>query len=138
MSTETHRTHKPLLLYGGIAAGFVLLVLLLGGGFLLLERRTADYPDATILAEHINPSLRGYPSLRQDVAFRTSDPFPEVYNWYSVGFDLGPETYAQGSCILIENSQNWFILRRHMSATICDTPGDRLIFIERTLALGSP
>lgn len=93
------------------------------------------YPDATPVSAHNRVRWVPLPTVRQDAAFRTTDPFPKVYNWYSTGFELGPESRAMSTCILLEETHRRMLLLEHMSVTLCDTPNDRMVFVERTLSL---
>jgi hypothetical protein len=113
-------------------------LLLLAAVALMTGLRSAAYPGATMVSQHSRATFAGHPSLRLDSSYRTTDPFPAIYNWYSVGFDLGTESHAQGGCILLGNTHSMLLLRHHMSAMICDTTDDRMIFVERTISLPLP
>jgi hypothetical protein len=90
-------TRRVLLISLSVTVGLIILVSL---GFWSVYL-PADYPGATNASS--STSLRYAPSLviRRISTYRTNDPFPKVYNWYSQRFDLGPEQYAQGGCILM-------------------------------------
>ena len=123
-----------------LLAGSGLVVLLLGGVWLAARYQdAADYPgSARVAGQNIykfSPNL----TIRRDTAYRTSDPFPAVYNWYSNGFQLGPESYAQSNCIQMTDSVTQLgVLQRQMSVMLCDTRGGRLIFVMRSLSLRLP
>jgi hypothetical protein len=94
--------------------------------------QATEYPGATHAS---GESLFNYtPNFvwRHTAAYRTTDPFPKVYNWYSTRFALGPEAYAQSSCILMARSSTivWRI-EEQMSVTVCNTPTDRMMFVMR-------
>jgi hypothetical protein len=72
---------------------------------------------------------------RWDDVYRTSDPFNAVYNWYSVGFELGAESKAMGSCILLEGSSSQLTAQRIMTVFLCDTPAGRSIYVTRSTSL---
>ncbi len=95
----------------------------------------ADYPGSARTSDH---AIYGYAplSIRRDTAYLTTDEFPAVYNWYSVGFELGPEQRAQSGCILMARSQTTLgLLRNSMSVTLCDTPKGRMVFVMRHVQL---
>ena len=111
-------------------------VALLCGGWLFLRTRTdrvAHYPGAQQVSEHRLVDLYPRPHLRLDSSYRTPEDFPKVYNWYSKGFALGPERQAQSNCIHLYDTSSLVLLTRHVSVTLCDTPGNRLIFVQRSL-----
>lgn len=109
------------------AAGIMAFVALL----LKADRAAAQYPQSIPVSNHENYS--GLPfSYKWDNAYRSTDPFPAVYNWYSTGFDLGPEMRANGRCILMEDAQKQFLATRHMSVMLCNTPTGNLIYVSRS------
>jgi hypothetical protein len=98
------------------------------------ERLAVRYPGAIDISSHAN--YKGLPfDLRWDDAYRTTDAFPRVYQWYSTVFDLGAEVRALGGCILLEGSEKWLAIERHMSVVLCDTPTERMIFVTRSTSL---
>jgi hypothetical protein len=100
--------------------------------FLIVQdRESARYPDAEPITQHDNYS--GLPfHYKWDNTYRTTDPFPAVYAWYSIGFDLGPEMRANGRCILMEGSQKRLAATRTTSVLLCDTPNGRMIYVSRS------
>jgi hypothetical protein len=124
------------LLFG---CGMFALAVVVGLGIILAlairqDRRAAQYPGAVLVSSHQNyTKLPNH--FRWDNAYRTTDPFPAVYNWYSVGFDLGAEARANGRCILLEGSTNWLVVERYVSVLLCDTPAERMIFVARSTSL---
>jgi hypothetical protein len=99
-------------------------------------RAAGDYPGSVLVSDH--SLYHGAPrlSVRRDTVYRTSDPFPRVYNYYSNGFDLGPEQRAQSSCILMADAVTHFrLVATAMSVTLCDTPSGRMIFVMRSVGL---
>ncbi|GAB4578638.1 MAG: hypothetical protein Fur0022_13740 [Anaerolineales bacterium] len=129
---------NPKILFAGLVgiSGFVLVIL---GGMVALtvffDRQMADYPGATELSTH--DVLKVFPNFyyRQDASYKTGDDFPEVYNWYSNGFDLGPEAQAQSHCIHMYKAETTWGITRVMTVTLCDTPNGRMIFVQRSLRL---
>jgi hypothetical protein len=127
---------------GRIALGMAIVVAVTLGLFvlaaipsLLKVWRSADYPGASRLSDHSNYTL-GHLSYRRDTAYRTKDPFPVVYNWYSSGHNLGPEEHAQSNCISMERSfREFYIIERYMGVTLCDTRDGRMIFVTRIVEL---
>lgn len=99
-------------------------------------QRSTDYPGALYVGDHTIYQFNPNPTIRRDASFRSSDPFNKVFNWYSSGFDLGPETFAQSGCALMARSFTDFaVVEREMSVMVCDTPNGRLIFVMRSLSL---
>lgn len=98
-------------------------------------RHAADYPGSKIVSDHsiykISPRLY----YRRDTSYRTSDPFPRVYNWYSSGFRLGPEKRAESGCILMENSTSFAVVKASMAVMLCDTNAGRMMFVMRAVSL---
>jgi hypothetical protein len=98
-------------------------------------QQSANYPGALVVSAHniyqVSPSLY----VRRDTSYRTADALPEVYHWYSRGFDLGPEAGAHGSCIMLERSTSQFIVEQYVGVMVCDTPTGRMMFVQRSLSL---
>jgi hypothetical protein len=94
--------------------------------------QATEYPGATRASEDDLFAYTPNFAWRHTAAYRTTDPFPKVYNWYSTRFALGPEAYAQSSCILMARSSTiiWRI-EEQMSVTVCNTPNDRMMFVMR-------
>jgi hypothetical protein len=121
-----------LLLAGGALVGLLLTAAWLAARY----QDAADYPGASrVSGQNIykfSPNL----TIRRDTAYRTDDPFPAVYNYYSAGFALGPESYAQSNCIQMADAVTEMrVFKRTMSVTVCDTRSGRLIFVMRSLSL---
>lgn len=120
-----------------VAAG---LALVLTGLFLvrlaIFYWNAADYPGAEQFGKNnlykVIPELE----IRQDASYLSNDPFNAIYNFYSHGFELGPEKRAEGVCIEMMNSFNYGpLIQRDMSVTLCETPKGRMIFITRILSV---
>jgi hypothetical protein len=94
--------------------------------------RATEYPGATHTSDENLFNYTPNFAWRHTAAYRTTDPFPKVYNWYSTRFALGPEAYAQSSCILMARSSTiiWRV-EEQMSVTVCNTPTDRMMFVMR-------
>jgi hypothetical protein len=98
-----------------------------------------DYPGAISLGgqtlTHYTPNF----AIRRTIAYRTTDPFNKVYNWYSSRFALGPESYAQSNCILMSKSKALgFGFDEQMSVMVCGTPKDQMMFVMRALVFRYP
>ena len=121
-----------------LALAGAVLALCLSGAFVRIVRYrgAADYPGAMLVSDHSVYTPGPYPSIRRDTSYRTLDPFPKVYNWYSSGFGLGPEARAHSGCILMADAGTSLrLVERQMSVMLCDTPKGRMIFVMRSLAL---
>jgi hypothetical protein len=121
----------------GIAAWVAVSVLSLGLIlFLHWYRQSTDYPGALLRADDTIYKLSPTLSIRRDSTYLSGDRFNVVFNWYSSGFNLGPESYAQSGCALMARSFSDFnFIERQMSVMVCDTPKGRLIFVMRSMAL---
>lgn len=98
------------------------------------DRNAAHYPGATLVTSHSN--YRGLPAqIRWDNSYFTTDSFTDVYNWYSVTFDLGAEARAIERCILLEGPTDQFVLERYLSVLLCNTPEGQLIYVTRSTRL---
>jgi hypothetical protein len=96
----------------------------------------SDYPGATRAAS--DTRVRYVPSLvlRRTSTYRSSDPFPDVYNWYSKRFGLGPESHAQGGCILMGRSfTTLWVIKEQITVTVCGTPNGQMMFVDRSSVL---
>jgi hypothetical protein len=112
-------------------------VIALAGTLALLfarDRQAGQYPDSVPLSNHSN--YRGLPfEYRWDNSYRTSDNFADVYNWYSVKFDLGAESRANGNCILLEGSHDQLAFRRRTSVFLCHTGYGQMIYVTRSTSI---
>ena len=124
-----HRLHR-------IALLLLLALLSCGGGLGLTIYQTyqaTEYPGATRISDQ--NLIRYTPNFawRRTASYRTADPFPQVYNWYSRRFALGPEAYAQSNCILMARTATigWGV-EEQTSVTVCNTPNDRMMFVMRS------
>jgi hypothetical protein len=117
------------------AAVLLLLLLLSCGGLGLALYQTyhaAEYPGATRIVDQDLVWYTPNFAWRRTTTYRTDDPFREVYNWYSSKFALGPESYAQGGCILMAatGTASWGV-EEQTSVTVCNTPSGRMMFVMR-------
>ena len=123
----------------GLIVLVVLMVAMLGTAavvFVVRFQNAADYPGAVFLGGHNLYKFWPHPVIRRDTSYLTSAPFGEVYNFYSNGFDLGPEQHALSQCILMANSTTTvWIIENEMAVTLCDTPSGRMIFVMRAVSL---
>lgn len=126
-----------------MAAGIALLLVLLGtagvGALLYRTFQAINYPGATHVSEDTIARYSPNFVIRRTSVFRTTDAFNKVYNWYSVRFALGPESYAQSNCILMSKSstRGWG-LEEQMSVMVCSTPKDQMMFVMRAFMLRYP
>jgi hypothetical protein len=117
---------------------FVSILTLIALGAMLIfayqqDRQAAQYPNSVAISSHNNYS--GLPrQFRWDNAYRTTDNFTSVYNWYSTTFELGAEARANEKCILLEGSRQRYRVERHTSVFLCNTPGQQLIYVARSTA----
>jgi hypothetical protein len=123
----------------GLIALVILIVAMLGTAavvFVVRFRNAADYPGAVFMGEHNLYKFWPHPVIRRDTSYLTAAPFREVYHFYSVDFNLGPEQHALGPCISMANSTTavW-IIENDMAVTLCDTPSGRMIFVMRAVSL---
>jgi hypothetical protein len=117
-----------LALFLGICLGGILMLLL------IRDRQSAQYPGALSITSHSN--YQGLPyQYRWDDSYLTSDNFTDVYNWYSITFDLGAESRAQGKCTFLEGSEGELLVKRYISVTVCNTPDGQMIFVTRSTIL---
>lgn len=96
----------------------------------------ANYPGAT--RQSSSTRLRYAPSLvmRRTSTYRSNDPFPKVYNWYSRRFSLGPEQHAQGGCILMGRAfTTLWLIKEQITVTACSTPNGQMMFVDRSSVL---
>ena len=111
-------------LLGGCAAVALLALLALGVAGVLAfgrDRNQAHYPGARLLTSHSN--YGGLPrQFRWANSYFTTDAFTDVYNWYSVTFDLGAESRAIERCILLEGPIDRIVLERAYSVLLCNAP----------------
>ena len=127
----SHGSYRPLLAIGIFGATVILAIATITGLALYQAQRAADYPGARLVSEH-NLYLPSRLTVRRDTTYRTQDVFPDVYNWYSRRFQLGPESSAHSSCITMERTTTWLVVEQHVGVMVCDTPTGRLVFVERS------
>jgi hypothetical protein len=124
-----------------IVGVLVLMVVLWGGAALILHiaQTSIQYPGS--IQSQASTSTRFYNTftIRRDAVYRSTDPFSKVYSWYSVGFELGPERHANGTCILMARTRPLFPrVDQNMSVMLCDTPNDRMAFVTRSFIVRYP
>ena len=118
------------------AATLILLAVALSCGIVSVPlyqlSQATEYPGATRVSDQNLFNYTPNFAWRRTAAYRTTDPFPTVYNRYSTRFALGPEAYAQSSCILMARSSTiaWRV-EEQMSVMVCNTPTDRMMFVMR-------
>lgn len=116
--------------------GLMTVVCVAASVLLLRYRDAADYPGATFLGAHTLYNFSPHLVIRRDTSYQTSAPFNDIYDFYSRGFDLGPEQHAQGACILMGDATTTaWVIETEMTVTLCDTPEGRMIFVMRAVSL---
>ena len=143
MTYERARALRPMRhLFWRVVLWVALVFVLVWGGVAMLVWRTyhgAEYPGATPISAEDLMRYRGNMAFTRIETYRTPDAFNTVYRWYSVGFDLGPERFAQSNCMLMARSmQVAGPLSLNMSVMVCSTAADRMIFVTRTYTLRVP
>jgi hypothetical protein len=132
-SNSAEKTYNQRLL-AGIGIFSLIFILAVGFGLVSLikqDRQQAQYPGSIPIAAHSN--YKSLPrSYRWDDSYRTDDGFRAVYEWYSLKFNTGAESRANGSCILLESDDEFFRAERFVSVVICGTPQGQLVFVSRT------
>lgn len=119
-----------------LGLGILCFVFVLAIGFSLValikqDRQQAQYPGSIPISAHSN--YKSLPrSYRWDDTFRTDDGFRAVYEWYSLKFNTGAESRANGSCILLESDDEFYRVERFVSVVICGTLEGQLVFVSRT------
>ena len=118
-----------------VVAPICVLLLALVGSCALSSRGylAADFPGATLTASDTLVRYMPNFALRRTSAYRSDATFTEVYNWYSQRFSLGPESHAQGGCILMARSfTSLWIVREQITVTVCGTPNGQMMFVSRS------
>lgn len=96
-------------------------------------RTVAQFPDSQLVAEHAKYKL---PKLyRWDDTYATHAPMDQVYGWYSIKFELGPESQANGGCSLLEDVKSNFLAERYFGVLICEVGDQRMMFVTRATKL---
>lgn len=112
------------------------LGLLLGGAAWAFFRWyvPVEFPGARLTSDSSQFHPDRWPSLRRDTSYESSAPFNEVYKWYSLTYQLGPELYGNGPCILMARSSSTLRVFEHdVGVTVCDTPYGQKILVSRTV-----
>ncbi len=134
MDSELSRQSAPgnnKLVIWGVATVFGLMILCGSIGVVAwnLDKSAAHFPNARLVAHHSNYSL---PKLyRWDHTYATNASIDEVYQWYSITFDMGPEKEANGSCSLLEEMNSTFFYERYTGVLICEMNVERMMFVTR-------
>ena len=126
-----------------VAIGLLLVALLCPcaglGPLLYRTYHATEYPGATQVADQTLTRYTPNLVIRRNTVYRSADPFNQIYNWYSVNFALGPESYAQSNCILMAKSvTTGWLLDEQMSVTVCHTPKDQMMFVMRAVMFRYP
>lgn len=115
----------------------VALLALVGGGLAVSEGYLASsFPGSTLTSSDTMVRYTPSPAVKRTNSYRTDAPFNEVYNWYSRRFALGPESHAQGGCILMARSfTTLWVVRDQITVTVCGTPNGQMMFVSRSSVL---
>ena len=98
------------------------------------DREIARYPGAISTSSHSN--YTGLPfEYRWDDSYLVKDNFTAVYNWYSIRFNLGAESQANGTCIHMDGQQGEFLVKRYVIVLICQTDQGQRIYVTRATIL---
>jgi hypothetical protein len=139
MELSHHSNRRWLLAVAALAGATLVLTAVFLTVAIVRYSNAADYPGAASSGGKDLIKVWPHLAIRRDSSYRTPDPLPRVYKWYSTGFSLGPESYALSNCIQIAKSfTDFYVVERDMSVTICDTPSGRMIFVMRSLTLRLP
>lgn len=115
----------------GTALIFSLLILCSGLAVLAwqIDKNAAHFPGARLVTNHSNYSL---PRLyRWDHTYATTASIDEVYRWYSITFQMGPEKEANGTCSLLEETTRNLFYERFVGVLICEGDEENLMFVTR-------
>ncbi|MEM7031354.1 MAG: hypothetical protein AAF629_17465 [Chloroflexota bacterium] len=137
MQTESQQSKRAIRQIVGWGCGLTIILGIVSLAIVTVvlleqERETARYPGSIQVAQHSNYNALPR-EFRWDDSYRTSDPFPQVYNWYSSNFNLGPEARANGNCIMLYNSEKQMLVERYTGVMLCDTVKGRMIFVTRSM-----
>jgi hypothetical protein len=99
----------------------------------------AEYPGSTATGAENLWRYKSNITFKRTETYRSTDAFNVIYNYYGIGFGLGPERFAHGNCALMAHAKD-ILPRLHweMSAMVCETKTDRMIFVSRTYSLRLP
>lgn len=129
---DESKYNQNVLLGCGLAAFAALLLLgALIVAAIYIDRQAAHFPGAQLLSSHNNYSRLPY-QFRWDDTYLIEEDFRTVYGWYSLRFDLGAESEANGRCVYSENIDSTFIIDRYIGLLVCDTPKGTMAFVNRT------
>ena len=94
-----------------------------------IDKNAAHFPGARVVANHSNYAL---PKLyRWDHTYATTASIDEVYRWYSITFQMGPEKEANGTCSLLEETTRNFFYERFVGVLICEGKEENMMFVTR-------
>ena len=136
MLDDKNKNYNASILFG--CAGFIILLFfMMGFGLIAImsqEREVARYPGAVPISSHSN--YMGLPfEFRWDDSYLVRDNFTAVYNWYSIKFDLGAESQANGNCIQLDGQQEQFLIKRDIIVLVCKTEKGQRVYVSRATAI---
>ena len=122
-----------------VGYGSVMIIFFFTAAYLLLlimnnDRVQARYPGATAVSSHSNYS--GLPfEYRWDDSYLVRDNFTAVYQWYSITFNLGAESRANGDCIELDGESTQLRVKRTINVMLCTTPVGQRVYVTRITAV---
>jgi len=136
MFDKENRNYNVSILFG--CGGFFVLFFFIAGFALIAligrDREEARYPGAVPVSSHSN--YTGLPfEYRWDDSYLVQDNFTAVYNWYSVTFNLGAESLANGNCIQMDGQQEQFLIQRSVIVLVCQTAQGQRVYVSRSTAV---
>ncbi len=136
MIDDKNKNYNASILFG--CGGFIILLFFIAGFGLIAvmdqEREVARYPGAVPVSSHSN--YRGLPfEFRWDDSYLVHDNFTAVYNWYSITFNLGAESQANGNCIQMDGQQEQFLIKRDVIVLVCKTEKGQRVYVSRATAV---
>jgi hypothetical protein len=133
---KNERDYNQYIIAGCGLVTFAGIIVVAGSLILMFARdwQSARYPGSIPLSNHSNYSGLPY-EYRWDNSYRSSGNFTDIYNWYSITFDLGAETRAMGKCTILEGSNARLAFSRHISVSLCGTDFGQMIYVTRSTSL---
>ena len=128
------RTYQQNMLLGCGLAGLIVAVSLIMAVVLIArqELQAVRYPGGAAIATYTNYTVqRSY--IRLDNAYYTSDPLPEIRNWYTRQLKLRTVEEDE-ECVSLEGSTKRMALQGYTTVSICAASTGQTIFITRAIS----
>ena len=130
-----HQSPNNRSVYLWLVSAFLLVgvcaVMLMGYGFVRFQRALI-YPNAVELSSNQEAGFARV-LYRQGVILRTKDETLLIQDWYIKNAGFAREQIADGQCSHIYGHQQFWLVDRRMSLTICDSLNERTFYVEQTL-----